>query len=96
MERITSDASLANFIEATNKAYKPIMVQVQIITTRDEGQQTPPLDDRPYVGKQPFDIKAGREDYNPAVSDSGNELYLIKFGKRKARTWPRSDNGFEY
>ena len=28
MERITSDADLANFIEVTSGAYKPIMVQV--------------------------------------------------------------------
>ena len=96
MERITSDADLANFIEVTSGAYKPIMVQVQIITTGEEGQQTPPPDDRPYFGKDAFDTKAGRDDYDPAVSDSENELYLIKFAKKKARTWPRSDHGFEH
>ena len=96
MERITSDADLANFIEVTSGPYKPIMVQVQIITAGDEGQQTPPPDDRPYFGKQAFDTKAGRDDYDPAVSDSESEIYLIKFGKRKARAWPRSDHGFEH
>ena len=96
MEGITSDADLANFIEVTSGAYKPIMVQVQIITAGEEGQQTPPPDDRLYFGKEVFDTKAGRDDYDPAVSDSENELYLIKVGKRKARAWPRSDHGFEH
>ena len=96
MERITLDADLPNFIEVTSGAYKPIIVQMQIITDRDEGQQTPPPDNQPYFGKQAFDTKTGRDDYDPAVSDSENELYLIKFDKRKARALPRSDHGFEH
>ena len=96
MERITSDADLANFIEITSGAYKPIMVQLQLITAMDEGQQTPPPDDQPYFGKHEFDTKAGRDDYEPPVSDSENELYLIKLGKRQTRVWPRSDQGFEH
>ena len=52
-----------------------------MITTWDEGQQTPPPDDRPYFGKQAFDTKAGSDDYDPKVSDSENELCLIKFSK---------------
>ena len=96
MQRITSDADLANFIEVTSGAYKSIMVQVQIITAGEEGQQTPSPDDRLYFGKDAFDTKVGWDDYDPAVSDSENELYLIKFGKRKARAWPRCDHGFEH
>ena len=96
MEGMTSYADLANFIEVTSGAYKPIMVQVQIITAGEEGQQTPPQDDRPYFRKDAFDTIASRDDYNPAVSDSENELYLIQFDKRKARAWPRSNNGVEH
>ena len=96
MERIVSHADLANFIEVTSGACKHIMVQVQIITAGEEGQQTPPPDDWPYFGKDAFNTKARRDDYDPAVSDSENELYLIKFGKRKARAWPIGDNGFEH
>ena len=29
------------------------------------------------------------------ASDLDNELYLIKFGKKKAKAWPRSDHGYE-
>ena len=96
MERITSDADLGNFIVVTSGAYKPIMVQVQIITAGEEGQQTPPPDDRPYFGKDTFDTKSGRDDYDPAVSDSENKVYLIKFGQRKATVWPKCDHGFAH
>jgi len=30
------------------------------------------------------------------VSDSDNYLYLIKWGRRKAKSWPRSDHGFKH
>jgi len=30
------------------------------------------------------------------VSDSENDLYIMKFGKEKAKAWPRSDHGFEH
>jgi len=36
------------------------------------------------------------ETYDPVVSDSENELYLMKFGKRKVKVWPRTDHGFEH
>ena len=51
MERITSDADFANFIEVISGAYKPIMVQVHIITAGEEGQQTPSPGNWPYFGK---------------------------------------------
>ena len=47
MEKITSYADLANFIEIASGAYKPIMVYVQRFTPRGKGQQTPPPDDQP-------------------------------------------------
>ena len=95
VERITSDTDLANFVAVTSGAYKPIMVQVQTAAIADEANQTPPPDDRPYFTKNQFNTEAG-DNYDPAVSDSENELYLIKFGKRKAKAWPRSDHGFEH
>ena len=84
INRITSNLYFANGIKVTSGPYKPIMVQVQRITAGEAGQQTPPPGARPYFGKDAFDTKAGRDDYDPAVSDSENELYVIKFGKRKA------------
>jgi len=30
------------------------------------------------------------------VSDSENELYLIKFGKRKAKAWPHTDHRLQH
>ena len=36
------------------------------------------------------------ETYDPVVSDSENELYLMKFGKHKAKAWPRTDHGLEH
>lgn len=87
---------MAKFIEVTGGAYKPVMAEVQTITAGDEGQRTPPLDDRLYFGKHAFDTKAGRDDYDPTVSDSENKRCLIKFKTKKARAWPRSDYGFEH
>ena len=46
MERIILNADLEKFIEVTSGAYKPIMVQVQIITIGDEGQQSHLTDDQ--------------------------------------------------
>jgi hypothetical protein len=36
------------------------------------------------------------EPHDPVTSDSDNELYLIEFGRKKPRGWPRSDHGFEH
>ena len=85
MERITSNADLSNFIEITSGAYKPIIVQLQIITAGEEGQQTPPPDNRPYFGKDAFDTKAGRDDYDPAVSDSEKNSTLSSLAKESPK-----------
>jgi len=39
---------------------------------------------------------ARKDPYDSPVSDSENDLYVMKFGKRKAKAWPRSDHGFEH
>jgi len=56
--------------------------------------ETPPPDERVYFHKDQFELVD--ETYDPVVSDSENELCLMKFGKRKAKAWPRTDHGFEH
>jgi len=90
--RIISDEDLPNFLTAANGVYRPIMLQVELV--RAGGAQTPPPDERPYFTAADW---AAREDsYDPPPSDSENDLYIMKFGKRKAKVWPRSDHGFEH
>jgi len=61
---------------------------------RAERAQTPPPDERPYFRAADW---AAREDpYNPLPSECENDLYIVKFGKRKAKAWPRSNDGFEH
>jgi len=87
-----SDEDLTNFLTAANGVYRPIMLQVELIRTR--GAQTLPPDERPHFTAAHW---AAREDpYDPLASDSENDLYMMKLGKRKAKAWPRSDHGFEH
>jgi len=68
------------------------MLQVKLV--RAGGAQTPPPDERPYFTAGDW---ATREDpYDPPLFDSENDLYIMKFGKGKAKAWPRSDHGFEH
>ena len=93
IERITCDEALRNFIEVTCGAYKPIMMQVQLNRT-DPAAQTPP-DERRYLRNDEFPPTVPEDPYDPMASNSENELYLIKFGKKKAKAWPWSDYGYE-
>ena len=54
--------------------------------------QTPPPDDRDLFAEDQFD--ATDKTYDPLVSDSDNQLYVMAV-KKKAKAWPRSDHGFE-
>jgi len=96
IERIVSDEDLNNFVMVAKVVYKPLMVQLQLQCQDPPANnpETPPPDERVYFGKNQFDIEDTT--YYPAVSDSENELYLMKFGKRKAKAWARSDHGFEH
>jgi len=99
IERIVSDEDLTNFVMVAKGVYKPLMVQLQLAcqdppVNNPNDSETPPPDERVYFSKNQFDIEDTT--YDPAVSDSENELYLIKFGKRKAKAWPSSDHGFEH
>jgi len=58
------------------------------------GAQTLPPDERPYFTVA--DWAAREVPYDPPLSDSENDLYIMKFGKRKAKAWPRSDHSFEH
>ena len=86
------DADLNTFLQVTGGAYKSMSIQVilnwMLATT------TPLPDHHVYVTKADFDPKAN-ETFDPAPSDSENNLYLITNGKWKARAWARSDHGLE-
>jgi len=89
---IISDADLTNFLTTTNGVYRPIMLQIELV--RAGGAQPPPPDKWPYFTVANW---ATKEDPNdPLLSDSENNLYIMKFGKHKAKAWPRSDHGFEH
>jgi hypothetical protein len=96
IERIVSDEDLTNFVMVAKGVYKPLMVQLQLASQvpKEDDPETPPPDEREYFNENHFDIEDTT--YDPAVSDSEDELYLMKFGKRKAKAWPRSDHGFEH
>jgi len=97
IERITSDDDLTNFVMLAKRVYAPIMIQAQLAPSNPDDKsdlETPPPDEREYFRKDQFDLVD--ETYDPVVSDSENELYLMKFGKRKAKAWPRTDHGFEH
>jgi len=73
------------------------MIQAQLAPSKPDDEsdlETPPPDEREYFCKDQFDLVD--ETYDSVVSDSENELYLMKFGKRKAKAWPRTDHGFEH
>ncbi|KAF8415070.1 hypothetical protein EV426DRAFT_701827 [Tirmania nivea] len=94
VEFITSDEDLVNFLEVAKGMYKPTMLQVEVSKDRGTRDQTPRPDDRGYFPMDKFNLSD--DTYDPVVSDSENELYLMKFGKRKGKAWPRSDHGWEY
>ena len=91
---ITRDEDLRNFIALTRGAYKPIMMQVHVNRT-DPAVQTPPPDEGRYFRNGEFPLMVPEDAYKPVASDSKNELYLIKFGKKKAKAWPQSDHVYE-
>jgi len=92
LTRIILDKDLTKFLAAANGVYRPIMLQVELV--RAGRAQTLSPDKRPYFTAADW---AAREDsYDPPVSDSENDLYVMKFGKRKVKASPRSNHGFEH
>jgi len=75
------DENLTNFLTAAHRVYRPIMLQVELIRTG--GAQTAPPDERLYFTAAYW--AAREEPYKPPTSDFENDLYLMKFGKRKAK-----------
>ena len=94
-ERIKSDEDLRNLLEVTRGVYKPITFQLQLNRTNCDSE-TPSPDGRRYFTQDEFPTTIPEEPYDPVTSDSDNELYLINFGKKKAKAWPRSDHGYEH
>ena len=94
-EGITFDEDLRNFLEVTWGVYKPITFQLQL-NRADSHSETPPPEGRRYFTKDEFPATIPEEAYDPVTSDSHNELYLINFGKTKAKAWPRSDHRYEH
>ena len=82
MQRITSNEDLINSIEITKGSCQPIMVQVQLSRDGGEAVQTTPTNDRDLFAEDQFDTT--NKTYDPLVSDSDNQLYVIG-GKTKAK-----------
>ena len=89
-ERLVTDSELQGFISMFEGMYIPITIQAQLKAQWDYPKNPTPPDEQPYFAPNDFDT------YNPVVSDSANDLYLIQYGKTKPRAWPRSDHVFEY
>jgi len=73
------------------------MIQAQLAPSKPDDEsdpETPPPDICEYFCKDQFDLV--NKTYDPVVSDSENELYLMKFDKHKAKAWPHTDHGFEH
>jgi len=79
-------------ITVAGGAYKPLLFHLQL-ASGDRANESPPPDNRQYFAEDEF-LPVDDPHYRVA-SDSDNKLYLIKFGRKKAKSWPRSDNGFE-
>lgn len=94
IERMCTDDDLANFIQLMRDTYKPITFQVVLVREGGPDDQTPHPDDRDYFPHDRFEVE--EEPHDPVTSDSDNELYLMQFGRKKPRGWPRSDHGFEH
>ena len=81
LTRIISDEDLTNFLTTANGVYRPIMLQVELVRAGEA--RTPTPDGRPYFTAA--DWAAREHPYDPPPSDSKNHLYIMKFGKRKAK-----------
>jgi len=60
----------------------------------DRGNESPLPDDRAYFAEHEF--VPVDDPYDRVASDSDNDLDLIKWARRKAKSWPKSDHGFEH
>jgi len=86
IERNTSDDDLSNFIMLAKQVYAPIMIQAQQVPSKPDDEsdlETPSPNEAEYFCKDQFDLVD--ETYDRVVSDSENEFYLMKFGKRKTK-----------
>jgi len=86
IERIISDNDLTNFVILAKWVYAPVMIQAQLASSKPEDEsdpESPPLNECVYFRKDQFNLVD--ETYDPVLSDSENELYLMKFGKQKAK-----------
>ena len=90
---VTTDAYLANLVAVAEGAYKPLVFQLQLANP-DRGNESPPPYDWAYFAENGFVPVA--DPYDRVASDSDNDLYLIMWGRRKAKSLPRSDHGFEH
>jgi len=91
-EQVTTDADLENVIAVAGRVYKPLLFQLQW-ASGDRANESPPYNNQHYFAEDEF--VPVEDPYHRVASDSDNELYLIKFRRKKAKSWPRSDQGFE-
>ena len=90
---MTTDADLANLVAVAEGAYKPLLFQLQFAKV-DRVNESPSPDNRAYFAEDEF--VPVDDPYDWVASDSDNDLYLIKWGRRKAKSWPRSHHGFDH
>jgi len=73
VERVTTDADLANLIGLAEGAYKRLLFQLRL-TKAEQANQSPPPDAREYFAGDEF-IPID-DPYDRVASDSENDLYL--------------------
>jgi len=91
-EWVTTDAGLEYVIAVAEGAYKLLLFLLQLAKA-DRANESPPPDDRGCFAEDEF--VPVNDPYHRVASNSDNDLHPIKFGRRKAESWLRSDHGFE-
>jgi len=97
IERLISGDDLTNFVMLAKGVYTQVIIQVRLVPSKlhnESNPETPSPDERVCFCKDQFNLVY--ETYDPVVSNSENELCLMKFGKCKGKVWLRTDPGFAY
>jgi len=80
---VIKDADLANLVAVVEGAYKPLLFQLQLAKA-DRGNENPPPYDQAYFAED--ELVAVDDPFDQVASDSNNDLYLINWGRRQAKS----------